>query len=209
VSKLSVPIIAAVAALALAACGGGSSKVSTSGAAATTTTTTAPGGGRGFQNAAFTTCLKQHGVTLPAFAGGGQGRPRGGSGRRGFGGFGGRGGSGGRGGFLGGAGLSTQQRAAFSACQSKLPGGGRFGGRGFAGGATASQLKAYMSCLGDNGVKVPATATMPGSAAGGSGPRRFGNPIAGLRKDPHFAAASAKCAPLLPTRGSGTPASAG
>ena len=105
-------------------------------------------------------------------------------------------------------GLTTQQRAAFTACQSKLPGGGRFGGRGFAGGANASQLKAYMSCLSDNGVKVPTTAPVPGGAAGGSGPRRFGNPIAGLRNDPHFAAASAKCAPLLPSAGSRAPTSA-
>ena len=49
-----------------------------------------------------------------------------------------------------------------------------------------------MSCLSDHGVKVPTTTSTP--ARGGSGVRRFGNPLAGLRNDPHFAAASKKCA---------------
>src|SRR5579862_4457392 len=158
--KLSVPMIA-LATVALAACGGGSAKVSTTGGSATTTTTTTGGG---FNSTAFTACLKQHGVTLPAGFGGGfrggTGRPgaglRGGSGGRGFP----RGGSGGRG-FFGGAGPSAAQQSAFQACRSSLPNGGRFGGRGFAGGASASQLRAYMSCLSDNGVKVPTTTTTP------------------------------------------------
>jgi hypothetical protein len=201
-------MIAVVAALGLAACGGGSSaKASTSGSATTTTA----GGGAGLQNSAFTACLKQHGVTLPAGFGGG-GRRGGSGGPGGFGGRGGsgprgpRGGSGGRGFLGGGAGLSAAQQTAFTACRSKLPNGGRFGGGGggFAGGASATQLKAYMSCLSDNGVKVPTTTSAP---AGGSGARRFGNPLAGLRNDPHFATASQKCAPLLPARGTRTPSS--
>ncbi len=200
-------MIALVATLGLAACGGGgSAKASASG---TTPSTTTAGGG-GLQNAAFTTCLKQHGVTLPAGFGGG--RRRGGSGAPGgapggAGGPGRLGGSGGRGGFFGGggAGLSTAQQAAFSACRSKLPNGGQFGGgRGFAGGASATQLKAYLSCLSDNGVKVPTTTSAP---AGGSGFRGFGSAIGGLRNDPHFAAASKKCAPLLPARGTRPPTS--
>ena len=140
VHKYLVPITAVIAALALASCGGGSSKVSASGSAATSTTTT-PAGGRGFLNSAFTTCLKQHGVSLPAGFGagrrGGSGAPggvpdgaRGGSGRRGGGFFGG-----------GGAGLSSAQQSAFSACRSKLPAGGFGGGRGFAGGASASRSR--------------------------------------------------------------------
>jgi hypothetical protein len=191
-------MIAAVAALALAGCGGGSAKASTG----TTPTTTTPGGGRGFESAAFTTCLKQHGVTLPNGFGGG--RRRGGSGLPGGpGGPGPIGGSGRRFGFLGGgAGLSAEQQAALTACRSKLPNGGRFGGGGFAGGANATQLKAYLSCLSDHGVKVPTTTSVP---AGGSGPRRFVNPLAHLRNDPHFAAASQQCAPLAPTRGTRTP----
>lgn len=193
-------MIAAVAALALAACGGGAAKASTSGSATSTTTPGQPG----LQSAAFTTCLKQHGVTLPAGFGGG--RLRGGSG--GAGGPGGPGdpgplgGTGRRIGFLGGgAGLSATQQQAFTACRSKLPNGGRFGGRGFAGGANATQLKAYLSCLSDHGVKVPTTTSTP---AGGSGLRRFGNPLASVRNDPHFAAASKQCAPLLPARGTRT-----
>ena len=196
--KLSVPMIALLAVLGLAACGGGSAKASTSGSATTTTTA----GGAGVQNSAFTACLKQHGVTLPGGFGGG--RRRGGSG--GPGGPGLRGGSGRRGFVLGGgAGLSTKQQAAFAACRSKLPNGGQFGGPGgFAGGASATQLKAYLSCLSDNGVKVPTTTSVPG---GGSGPGRFGSPLVGLRNDPHFAAASKKCAPLLPARGTRIPPS--
>lgn len=110
------------------------------------------------------------------------------------------GGAGRRGGFFGGggAGLSSAQQAAFAACRSNLPGGGRFGGRGFAGGASATQLKAYLSCLSDNGVKVPKTST---SAAGGSGPRSFIS-LRGVRSDPRFAAANKICRALLPARGS-------
>jgi hypothetical protein len=148
------------------------------------TSTTTPTGGRGIRNLAFTTCLKQHGVTLPS-------RPPGA----------GRGGSGGGGGFFGGAGLSSADQAAFSACRSKLPAGG-FGGRGFAGGASATQIKAYLSCLSDHGVRVPTTTSAP---SGGSGFPRLGTSLRGLRSDPHFAAASRTCAPLLPARGATTP----
>jgi len=106
---------------------------------------------------------------------------------------------------LGGAGgLSSANQAAFSACRSKLPGGG-FGGRGFAGGASATQLKAYMSCLSDNGVKVPKTATTPTTGvAGGSGFGGFRSPLAGVRSDPHFAAANKICRALLPAGGATT-----
>jgi len=98
--------------------------------------------------------------------------------------------------------VSSAQQSAFRACSSTLPGGGFGGGRGFAGGASASQLKAYTSCLSDNGVNVPTTTSSP---SGGSGPR-FGNQFAGLRSQPAFAAAAKKCAPLLPSRATGTSA---
>jgi hypothetical protein len=182
-----VLIVAVIAALTLAACGGGSSNVNASGTTATSTTTAA--GGRGFRNSAFTTCLKQHGVTLPS-------GPRGTR----------RGGSGGRGGFLGGAGLSSAGQAAFSACQSKLPAGG-FGGRSFAGGASATQITAYLSCLRDHGVRVPTTTSAP-RPGGGSGSPRLGNALRSVRSDPHFAAASKTCAVLLPARGATTPTTA-
>ena len=94
---------------------------------------------RGQRQSAFTTCLKQHGVTLPAGFGGGRGGP----GAAGPGG----GSSAGRvgrsravsrragGGAPAATGLSSAQQSAFSACRSKLPAGGFGGGRGFAGGA--------------------------------------------------------------------------
>jgi hypothetical protein len=187
VHKLSVPMIS-LAVLALAACGG---SATASGSSTTTTTPT----GRGARNAAFAACLKDHGVTLPGgFGRGGPpgSRPSGASGPRG--------------GFFGGdgAGLSTKDRAAFQACRSKLPNGGRFGG-GF--GANATALKAYLSCLGDNGVKVPKVSTAPIGASGPSGPSGFAvrggfrSPLAGVRNDPHFAAASKTCRALLPARG--------
>ena len=185
-----------LAVLALAACGG-SAKASTS---STTTTPT----GRGFRNAAFTTCLKDHGVTLPGFGNGGPpgGAPNGASGPSGGGFLGG----GGRRDGGGGAGLSATDRAAFQACRSKLPNGGRFGG-GFGGGANATAVKAYLSCLGDNGVKVPKATTPPIGASGPSGPSGFAvrggfrSLLAGVRDDPHFAAASKTCRALLPARG--------
>ncbi len=114
------------------------------------------------------------------------------------------GGSGARGGgfFGGGGGLPAADQAAFSACRSLMPTGG-FGRGGFAGGASATQIKAYTSCLSQNGVKVPTTTSTP-AGAGGSGFRGFGAGLRGLRSDPHYAAASKICAPLLPARGATT-----
>jgi hypothetical protein len=189
--KLSVPMIS-IAVLTLAACGGGGT------AAASSTTTTTPGG-RGFRNAAFTTCLKQHGVTLPS---GGFG----GGGRRGASGASGATGPVGRrpGGFFGGggAGLSQKEQAAFSACRSKLPNGGQFGG-GLRGGANATALKAYLSCLSDHGVTVPKTPVA--GASGPAGPGGFRSPLASLRNDPKFAAARQACRVLLPARDGASP----
>jgi hypothetical protein len=197
--------LAVTAPLLLAACGGGSSNASASTTPSTSTpAAAAAGGGGGFSNSAFTACLKQQGVSLPAGFGAGRG-PRGGSGATGPP-AGPSGGSGARGGGFfggGGSGLSSTQRAAFRACRSKLPGGG-FGGRGFAGGASATQLKAYLSCLGDNGVKVPKTSTST-TAGNGSGPRGAFGSLRSVRSDPKFAAANKICRALLPARGTTTP----
>jgi hypothetical protein len=95
-------------------------------------------------------------------------------------------------------------KAAQDACKGKLPagvdpnsvfgGGGFGGGRGGAGGAA---FQAYLSCLKDNGVKVPDTSsTSAGTPA--SGP-----PVSIDRNDPNFAAANAKCQVLLPNRQNG------
>jgi hypothetical protein len=70
---------------------------------------------------------------------------------------------------------------AMKACRSKLPKGARNGGPN--GGAASFQ--AYLSCLRDHGVDVPAS-------NGGSRPPSFD------QNDPTFAAASKICAPLAP-----------
>jgi hypothetical protein len=214
VRRVPVLILAAGAALVLAACGGGGSSKAASGA--TTTTTTA--GGRGFQSAAFTTCLKGYGITLPAGGFGGFGGRRGGasgaSGASGATGASGASGSGRFGGGFGGGppisipGVSAQKvQTAFSACRSKLPNGGRFGGGGFGGGANSEAFQAYLSCLGDHGVVVPKPTTTTSGPAGATGTRPrggFGSQLRGLRSQPKYAAASKTCAPLLPTFGGGS-----
>ena len=189
--------IAISAPVALAACGGGSS-----GSASSSTSTSSPAG-RGAQSSAFTACLKQHGVTLPAGGFGNGGGPGGGGPGGPSGpppnGFRPPGGTGGGGRpSISIPGVSQQDvQAAFSACQSKLPNGGRFGG----GGANAQDLQAYTSCLGDHGVKVPT----PGSGAQPGGPAGLG----ALRSDPKFAAANKVCAALLPAAGGSTTTTAG
>lgn len=131
--------LTAGAALVLGACGGSSNPASSS---TTSPTTPTSAGAGGTQNAAFTTCLKDHGVTLPAGGfrpqGGGQGTPGSRPAR------------------------SAAQQSAFAACRSKLPSGGGFGG-----GANSQAFTAYLSCLGDHGVTIPTTTS--GSTAGGRG----------------------------------------
>jgi hypothetical protein len=141
----------AVSALAIVAAGcGGSSSPSAASATTTTTTTTTTGSGASTANrTAFNTCLAQHGVKLPARpagggGGGGNGQPP-------------AGGPGGGGGGL--ANLSAAQRQAFTACRSKLPGGG-FAGRGAGGaGGNASNpaFAKYTACLKSHGVTLGAS----------------------------------------------------
>jgi hypothetical protein len=128
-----------VLAIALTACG--SSGASSSGT--TTTTTPKP------STAAFTACLKSHGVTLPSFGGGTGGGFGGGTGG---GGFGGGAGGGGFGGGTGGGGFASNPKfsAAFKACASLRPKGG-FGGNG----ADSVAFKAYTNCLKIYGVTLP------------------------------------------------------
>jgi len=180
------------AALVLGACGGSADSAAPN-STSTTTGGTSAGGARGAQNAAFTTCLKEHGVTLPA---GGPGVPGGNAGTPpSF-------PEGGppEGGLPTGAtpgsfpGLSEKQQAAFDECRSKLPEGGNFNGRG---GGNPQALQAYLSCLADHGVTVPTTSS--GSTAGAPG-----GGLAGARNDPDFATANQTCAPLLPSAGSTT-----
>ena len=168
--------------LAVAACGGSSGSAAGS---TTSTTTSAAGGSR---NAAFSACLKQHGVTLPAGGIGPSGPPgQGTPGSRPAGGF----GSGGP--AISIPGVSAQQlQAAMSACGSKLPSGG------FGGGAGNSQaLQAYLSCLKDHGVTVP-------TSTSGTTPRGQGSVLGAVRSQPKFAAANKVCQALLPTFGAST-----
>lgn len=204
---MPVPILAAVAALALAACGGGGSSPKVS--AATTTTTAGRGG---FRNAAFTSCLKQHGITLPAGGFGGR-RPRaGGTGSTGATGASGSGGRFRGGGGFGGPPISipgvsaAKVQTALSACRSQLPNGGRFGGGGN-GFVNPAALQAYLSCLRDHGVTVPTTTSGPaptGTGSPGSVTGRPGSELRAVRNDPKFAAANKTCQVLLPARGGAT-----
>jgi hypothetical protein len=183
----------------LAACGSSGSASPTTAAAASQSaggpTTTSS---RQAALQAYTNCLKDHGMTVPA---------------GGFGGFG-RGGPGG----TDDAGsaptpstprttLSPAQQQAFTAarqaCQSLLPAGG-FGGGG--GARNTAAFQAYLSCLKDHGVTIPTTTTAaPGSATSTGGRGGFGGGLGGInRNDPTFIAANKVCQALLPTPGGST-----
>jgi hypothetical protein len=179
----------------LAACGGGSSKATS--APPSTTSTTAPG--RGFNRAAlqaFTTCMSQHGVTIPTqpprTTVPGQTIPTDNAG-------GGGGGGGGGGRFIGGGGAggamaiinSTDPatKAAFQACQSQLP-------PGFLQQAQQGQtaLAAYRSCMQSHGITLPANGGFGGGGGGGGGGSTS-------TTTPAYGAAFSICKVLLPARG--------
>jgi hypothetical protein len=181
--------LACSAGFLLAACGGGGAKAN-----ASSTSSTNGAGDR----SAFTSCLKDHGVTLPASgftppAGGGAnggGPPGGGAPGGGV-----PGGNGNSGPQFSIPGVSNDKlQAALSACRSKLPNGGGFGG-----GANSQAFQAYTSCLRDHGVTVPTTT--PGSTPTDSG---AGGQLGALRNDPKFAAANKTCQALLPVRNGNT-----
>lgn len=182
IRALRLGVLAVGLAVAVAACGGSSGGAS---GATTSTTSSAAGGSR---NAAFTACLKQHGVTLPAGGIGPSGPPG-----QGTPGSLPAGGNGGGGPSISIPGVNTQQlQAAMSACRSKLPSGG------FGGGAANSQaLQAYLSCLKDHGVTVPTSTS--GTTPGGPG-----SALGAVRSQPKFAAANKVCQALLPTFGAST-----
>lgn len=160
-------------ALALAACGGSSSKASDASntSAATTPATTTTSGSATNSFAAYATCLRQNGVTLPNFGNrrpGGNGgapptngTPPAGANRPGANG----------GGFFR-QGLSAAQRAKFqtaqTACAKLRPAGrGGFGfGRGGGGNFNSPAFAAYRNCLTLHGVKF----TRPQGGGGGRPP---------------------------------------
>jgi hypothetical protein len=202
ISRTALAALLVAGAVGLAACGGssGGSAATTTAAAggtgtdpatASTPTTTTRGFGGGANAAAFTkytSCLKQHGVTLPTrrpggggFGGGGGGAPTGTNGTstrpRG-----------------GGAFNNPKFRAAQTACAKLLPagfrggfGGGRGGGFGGGAGNTAA-FAAYRNCLTLHGVKLTA-------GAGG-----FGRPGAngGAKPTAKMTKALKACASLRP-----------
>jgi hypothetical protein len=164
-----------VAALLLTAgCGSSSSHSSASAAPVSSASTKA---GSGF--AAYSACLKQHGVTIPTTRPTGRPSP-GASGRRG--GFG-----------FGGESNQPAFKAAQQACQSLMPKGGRNGSQGL------QALQAFSTCLKSHGVVIPTPS--PGARNGRGG---F---LGGLnQKDAKVAAAVKICRPLMPTRNSPPPA---
>jgi len=188
-SRGRAPILAAliiVVALALAACGA-------SGATDTPSSTAAaaagsPSTGATFNATKFRSCLKAHGVTLPARRPGAAGPPPGAqSGSQS-----GSQSSARRPGFFGGGGAfaNPKVRAAIQAC-----GGGRFrglGARRFALSHTA--VLKFVACVNKHGYKLP---TPNFSGKGSIFP-------AGIQSNPKFQKASRSCASLLrPAAGSG------
>ncbi|MFE9423815.1 hypothetical protein ACFYNO_12735 [Kitasatospora sp. NPDC006697] len=155
---------------------GSATAASTGGAAASPSASDGKGAGM----AAYTDCLRQHGVAIPTGRPSGRptdrptDRPSGSPG-------------GGGGGFFGGGSADPARQAAMQACASLRPQGGS--GRGGNGGFNSTAMQAFTSCLKDHGVTLPA-----------SGGLRALNTA-----DPNTAAAYKTCEPLLPARGSGTP----
>ncbi len=187
-------------AVGLAACGGSSSNsAATTATTPTTTGAAAAGGAAGAGRAAFakyTTCLEQHGVTLPARRPGGFGNggpPTGATGATGP--------TGRRGGFFSGA-NSAKFRAAQSACSKLLPAGfgrgGFFGGRG--GGGNSAAFAAYRNCLMLHGVKL-GTAFGRRGGQGGQGAQGAPKPSAKVTS------ALKACASLRPSFGGRPPGS--
>jgi hypothetical protein len=201
-----VTLVALIAALGVAACGSSSNNSSKN---ASVTTTTKSGSGKSTSQTALTTCLKQHGVTLPkrrpgAGFGGGTGTntapptgttAHGGPGSGGI--FGGGGAPGG--GFASG---NSKFAKAFEACRSKLGSGagsfgGGFGRSGFRGGArggpvhaqfSTAALKSFAACVRKNGYKA-----MPEPNTSGKGAVLPSS----VEKNAKFQAASRKCVSIL------------
>lgn len=185
-------VLAVGAPFLVVGCGGGSGSPSAS-AVGNTTTTGAPTANN---QSALRTCLKKHGVDLPA--GFGQGGPPGGGLGGPPGGSGATPGSRPPGGAPGSlpAGADQQKfQAAIQACGG-TPGG--FGGGAGPGGSQA--FAAYLSCLRDHGVSVP-TSTSGASANPGA--------LNTVRNDPKFAAANKTCQSLLPAAGATTTTTSG
>jgi hypothetical protein len=171
-----VVLAIALSGVVLAACGGGAAtSAPPTSTKSTTTTTTAPkSSSSSASSTAFTTCLKQHGVTGSGF---GSGKKPSGSatGSRPAGGFGG----------------NSKTSAAFKACASLRPAGSGFGGGGGAGvgaGVSSTQLAAFRNCMTLHGVTIA-------KKTAGSAPTANSS----VTSSPKYKTALAACKSLIPT----------
>jgi hypothetical protein len=202
--KLTVLVAAGLAACVVAACGSSSSSSSASSSSAASGTNAATA-----VRSKFVTCLKAHGVTVPAFRrpGGGAagcGAPPPGSGTGGAGGTPPPGGfrRGGGGGFFQRFRSNPKMQAAFKACAADLPKGGfrgrRFGG-GFGGRPQRAAITKFVTCIRQHGYNLPAP------NLSGKGPV-FPPKIESNAK---FQAASRSCRNLLVPQGAGSGSGSG
>ena len=194
--KLTVLVAACVAACVVAACGSSTSSSSSSSSSAASGGTAVAAANR----SKFTTCLKAHGVTLPAFRGrpgggaaGGGGAPPSGSGTAGGGGTPPPGGFGGGGGFAQRFRSNPKMQAAFKACAADLPKGG-FRGRRFGSRPQRAAITQFVTCIRKHGYNLPAP------NLSGKGPV-FPSKIESNAK---FQAASRSCRNLLVPQGAGS-----
>jgi hypothetical protein len=178
-------LTALAASLVIAACGGSSNSGKTTTSKSAAATSTSKGA---TSRTAFTTCLKQHGVTSKGFGGGTRttGAPPAGAGGGGF--------PGGGGGFAGG---NSKFAKAMQACRSKLgssgfgPGrpGSSAGARHFTPHFSSTELKSYVSCIRKNGYpSMPEPDTSKGA--------KSVFPVS-VEKNAEFQAASKKCQSVL------------
>ena len=144
--------------------------------------------------AAYTACLKQHGVNLPNFSGGSGGPPANGETPPSF-------GSGASGPGAGGLGNSPKFQKAATACKSLRPSGG-FGGLGGSGGVNSTAFAAYRNCLKLHGVTLP-TGGASKSGAGSTPPTTID------QSSPTVKSALAACASLQPSASSSTTTTTG
>ena len=189
-NPFSVMVVIVAAGWLVASCGGGSTKTA---AQTTPTVTSAPTSAAGTASAArakFTSCLEGHGVpsnVATAFGAAGRGLRRTAAGGAAPGSSGATTGSTTAGAGQPAGGLFSQYSAAFSACRSLLPGGGRFAA------PNNPQFAAYRNCLTAHGVTTPGSTLPGGTTAPGA---TTGSSV--------LAAARAACAPLLPARSTST-----
>jgi hypothetical protein len=142
-SRTTIRTVGAAALLAagllLTGCSSSSSSTASSASTASDSPSASASGNGSAARAAYTACLKDHGVTLPT------GRPSGFPTDH-------PSGAPGNGGAWGGGSPDPARQAAMKACASLRPQGG---GRGNGGGFNSSAMQAFTGCLKDHGVTLP------------------------------------------------------